>query len=118
MPPPKDQGESKKFGELPDAYSFVRDPSLDLDLKKALLSVVADEKRRGDEKAQKDREAPFTRRLEERKFWHNTPVVLALVGTMTIAANGIVSYFMASRSAHDALTLKELDARLALQILS
>jgi hypothetical protein len=98
--------------DIPSEFSFLRDPSLDLDLKKALLASMVEERRAVREEHNKGIETKFTRRLEERRFWHNTPLMLALVGTITIVANGLVSYLLAMRSTSDNVTIKELDERL------
>lgn len=86
---------------LPSEYDFLKDPTLDADAKKALLQGLLEEKKFA-------REAP----IERTRFWHNTPLVLALVGTITIAANGIVSYALASRTTSDTVTLEQLKSQL------
>lgn len=85
----------------PSEYDFLKDPAMDTDTKKLLLQGLLDEKKFA-------REAP----MEQKRFWHNTPLMLALVGTITIAANGLVTYVQASRAASDTVTLEQLKSQL------
>ena len=96
------------MNDISSEFSFLRDPDLDLDLKKALLASIVEERRALREEGHK----VAADKLEQRRFWHNTPVVLALVGTITIAANGLVSYLTAMRSTSDTVTISELNEKL------
>jgi hypothetical protein len=100
------------MAKLPKDFDFVTDPTLDPDLKKILLAGVIEERRHKRETALKARDAQSTQTLEQKRFWHNTPLILALVGTITVFANGLVSYVLAGRTTSDTLTTKQLDAQL------
>jgi hypothetical protein len=100
------------MAKLPKDFDFVTDPTLDPDLKKILLAGVIEERRHKRETALKARDAQSTQTLEQKRFWHNTPLMLALVGTITVFANGLVSYVLAGRTTSDTLTTKQLDAQL------
>src|SRR5262249_47736640 len=68
---------------------------------KALLAGLLGEKRHLQDQA-----------LEKKKLWHNTPLMLALVGTISVFANGLVAYVQAGRTISDTITLKQLEAQL------
>jgi hypothetical protein len=86
---------------LPSEYDFLKDPALDADMKKSLLQALLEEKKFV-------RDAP----IEQKRFWHSTPLMLALVGTITIAANGLVAYVQSSRITSDTVTLEQLKSQL------
>ena len=71
-----------------------------------------EDNRHGRERAEKAKELAAAQALERRRFWHNTPLMLALVGTITVFANGLVAYIQGMRAASDKVTLTELEAKL------
>src|SRR6516164_9471340 len=85
------------MAQLPKEFDFLTDPSLDPEIKKTLLAGLLEEKRHAREK---------------KKLWHNTPLMLALVGTISVLANGLVAYVQAGRTTSDTITLKQLEAQL------
>src|SRR6516164_1129183 len=97
---------------LPNEFDFLSDPSLDPEVKKTLLAGLLEEKRHARDNALKVMEAESSQALEKKKFWHNTPLMLALVGTISVFANGLVAYVQAGRTTSDTITLKQLEAQL------
>jgi hypothetical protein len=97
---------------LPSEFAFLKDPAVDTDVKKILLEGLLQEKAESRAATLKNRESEASQELEKKRFRHNTPLVLALVGTISVFANGIVTYVLASRTATDAITMKQLEARL------
>src|SRR3712207_8228778 len=48
---------------------------------------------------------PYTTLFRSKKnFWYNTPLMLALVGTISVFANGLVAYVQAARTTSDSIT--------------
>lgn len=75
-----------------DPYmSVIKDNDIDLELKKVLIDKIHDERR-----------YELSTKSENKRFWHNTPLVVSLVGVLTIASNTLASY-----------TLKNLDSGVA-----
>lgn len=99
------------MAELPGDLEFLKDSELDLDIKKALMDKVFEEKHLERER-EKDEAA---RQTEKRRFWHNTPLVIALTGTITIAANALSSAFLDRQGAQSKETLTRIEAALAEQ---
>jgi hypothetical protein len=97
---------------LPNEFDFLEDPSLDPEIKKTLLAGLLEEKRHARDNALKVMEAQSSQALEKKKLWHNTPLMLALVGTISVFANGLVAYVQAGRTTSDTITLKQLEAQL------
>jgi hypothetical protein len=97
---------------LPNEFDFLADPSLDPEVKKTLLAGLLEEKRHARDNALKVMEAQSSQALEKKKLWHNTPLMLALVGTISVFANGLVAYVQAGRTTSDTITLKQLEAQL------
>jgi hypothetical protein len=89
---------------LAPEFDFLKDTNLDAETKRALLQGLLDEKRFSREAAQKAKEVEDARAVEEKRlsreaeqkaketeeakalerkrYWHNTPLMLALVGTI------------------------------------
>lgn len=99
------------MAELPNDLEFLKDSSLDPDIKKALLDKVFEEKRFERERA-KDEE---TRHDEKNRFWHNTPLVVALTGAITIAANALSGAFLDREGTQNKASLTRIEAALAEQ---
>lgn len=99
-------------GSLPSLEHVLNDPSLDPDTRKILLQGIIEDNRARREAASKEIEAQATRALESKRFWHNTPLVLALVGTITIFANGAVSFFLAQLATSGTVTVEQLKGQL------
>jgi hypothetical protein len=97
---------------LPNEFNFLTEPSLDPEIKKILLAGLLEDKRHARDNDLKAKEAQASQALEQKKFWHNTPLMLALVGTISVFANGLVAYVQAVRTTSDTITLKELEAKL------
>lgn len=79
------------------------------ELREALLTKALDQRN-------KDKELELAGRqqkLEERNFWHNTPLVVALTGVIAVGANFVADYFRAEQDLSGLLTKSELDATLA-----
>ena len=76
-----------------DEFAFLKDDTLDADLKKVLIEKVFEERNQKREAGLKASESQATQSLEKKRFWHNTPLVVALVGTITIAANALSTFF-------------------------
>jgi hypothetical protein len=97
---------------LPEEFAFLGQPDLDVETKKLLLTGLLEEQRHKRDLKLKAEEAKASQDLERRKLWHNTPLMLALVGTISVFANGLVSYIQAARTASDTITLAQLTAQL------
>lgn len=97
---------------LGNEFEFVRDPGLDPEIKKALLEGLFEEKRSSRDAELKLAEVEKSRLLEQKRLWHNTPLMLALVGTVSVFANGLVAYIQGARTTSDTVTLKQLEAQL------
>jgi hypothetical protein len=69
--------------DLESELAFLRDKELDVELKKSMLDKIFQERKDARDLA-----------LERKKFWHNTPLVVALVGTITIGANLLSSFVL------------------------
>ena len=100
------------MAQLPKEFDFLTDPSLDPEIKKTLLAGLLEEKRHARDNDLKVMEAQASQALEKKKLWHNTPLMLALVGTISVLANGLVAYVQAGRTTSDTITLKQLEAQL------
>jgi hypothetical protein len=86
-----------------DGLEFLTDQNLDSQVKAMLLQGVLEDRR-------------FMRDAVERKrWWQNSPVVLAIVGIISVFASGCVAYIQAGRTASDTLTLTQLKAQLDTQ---
>ena len=96
------------MAELPSDLEFLKDPSLDTDIKKVLLDKVFEEKRLEHERA-KDEES---RKTERNRFWQNTPLVIALTGTITIAANALSGVFLDREVTKNKESIKQIEAKL------
>jgi len=93
-------------------FDFLKDPSLDPGIKKILLEGLFDEKRAKIDAELKATEAEESRVLENTKLRHNTPLILALVGTISVFANGLVTCFLAKGTLSNTVTLGQLKAQL------
>ena len=82
---------------------------LDIELRKFLLEKLFEERRVDREMALKVQDAAATRSLAKRQFFHNTPLVLALVGMITIGANGISAWWLNEQNSENTAALKLLD---------
>jgi hypothetical protein len=49
---------------------------------------------------------------EKKPLWRNTPLALALVGTISVFASGLVAYVQTGRTSCDAITMPQLQAEL------
>jgi hypothetical protein len=85
--------ELLKDGTLPDAQ------------KQFLLEKLFEERNQRREFALKQAQAQAADALGRKQFWHNTPLVVALVGTITIAANGISGWMLSSQNTENAAHL-------------
>src|SRR6516164_2766275 len=72
------------MAQLPKEFDFLTDPSLDPEIKKTLLAGLLEEKRHARDNDLKVMEAQASQALEKKKLWHNTPLMLALVGTISV----------------------------------
>jgi hypothetical protein len=98
--------------ELSKEFEFLANPNLDPEIKKILLAGLLEEKRHARDNDLKVKEAVASQVLEKKKLWHNTPLMLALVGTISVLANGLVAYVQAGRTTSDTITVKQLEAQL------
>ncbi|WP_332699402.1 hypothetical protein [Devosia sp.] len=81
------------------ALAFIKDEGIPIELKTMLLQdhlATQTARRERIETSEQRREEQRQKRLE---FWHNTPLVVALVGVITIAANGAVSWVQSDQTA-------------------
>jgi hypothetical protein len=85
-----------------DGLEFLTDDRFDNQVKASLLQGVLEQRR--------VREA-----AERKRWWHNSPLVLAIVGIVSVLASGAVAYIQANRAASSTITLKELDSKLNTQ---
>jgi hypothetical protein len=100
------------MAKLPEEFDFLADDNLDNESKRLLLAGLFEDRRYQREAAQKAEETKESLNFERKKFWHNTPLMLALVGTISVFANGLVAYVMAARTASDTVTLEQLKSQL------
>lgn len=82
--------------KIPEEFDFLADDSVDKDTKKILLEALLEDRRYERDAVQKAKETEESVAFEKTKFWHNTPLMLALVGTITVFANGLVAYVQAA----------------------
>src|SRR5215510_12990869 len=92
--------------ELP----FLKDENLDPELKKILLQKLLDERAQKVLLSTTQADKQEAADLERKKFWHNTPLVVALVGTITIFANGLVAFLQSQQAASNSIAIKELES--------
>jgi predicted negative regulator of RcsB-dependent stress response len=92
-----------------DEFPFLKDPELQPEYKKIFLEKFLEERARREQGADK-RAAD---QLERLKFWHNTPLVVALVGTITIFANAFVGYFQSKQTTANSITIKQVESLLS-----
>jgi hypothetical protein len=95
-----------------EGLDFLSDPALDPEIKKLLLAGVFEERRQKRDIAQRSEDSKTSQEIERKRFWHNTPLMLALVGTISVFASGLVAYVQAARTTSDTITLKELEGKL------
>ncbi|WP_162917200.1 DUF2272 domain-containing protein [Dongia deserti] len=84
-----------------EAMTVLKDADLDPELKKLLVEKLFDE-----------RNQRRTASLAQKQFWHNTPLVVALVGTITIAANAISGLVLSKDNAENTARLKQIESQL------
>lgn len=82
--------------KIPEEFDFLADDSVDKDTKKILLEALLENRRYERDAVQKANGTEESVAFEKTKFWHNTPLMLALVGTITVFANGLVAYVQAA----------------------
>jgi uncharacterized protein YlzI (FlbEa/FlbD family) len=99
--------------KFPKDLSFLKDQNLDGEYKKIILQKLLEERSQKRDHTLKTEENRATKDLENKKFWHNTPLVVTLVGTISIFANGAVAYFQSMRNTSNTITLKQVEAELA-----
>ncbi|SFO74232.1 hypothetical protein SAMN05216330_104451 [Bradyrhizobium sp. Ghvi] len=94
-------------------FSFLKDRDLEPEIKKILLENLLKEKAQKPLLNEELAERRATLRLEKLKFWHNTPLVVALVGLVTIGANAVVGYFQTRQAAANSIAIKQLEATIS-----
>jgi len=86
-----------------DGLEFLTDDRLDNQVKASLLQGVLEQRR-------------YMREAAERKrWWHNSPLVLAIVGIVSVLASGAIAYIQGNRTDSATLTLKEFESKLNTQ---
>ena len=91
------------MAKLPEEYDFLTDGNLDQEIKKILLTALLDQKRQAEN---------LQATGKKEGLWRNTPLALALVGTISVFASGLVSYVQTARTASDTVTMTQLQAQL------
>jgi len=87
----------QQMTEFRGEFDFLADDSVDKDTEKLLLGALLEVRRYERDAAQKIKEIDVSLAFKKKKFWHNTPLMLALVGTITVFANGLVAYVHAAQ---------------------
>ena len=79
-----------------DGLDFLKDEHLDNQIKALLLQGVLEDRR-------------FMRDATDRKrWWQNSPLVLAIVGIISVLVNGCIAYLQTGRTASDTLLLTQV----------
>lgn len=76
------------MADLPKRLAFVTDDSIPVELRSKLLELIINQSNN----IKDGQESKENRSNDNRRYWHNTPLVVALVGLITIAGNGLVTY--------------------------
>jgi hypothetical protein len=91
-----------------DEFPFLKDAELEPEFKKVLLEKSFEEKARRALLSEQGSEKRAADRLEWLKFWNNTPLVVALVGLITIFANAVVGYFQSKQATANSVTIEQV----------
>ncbi|WP_315718871.1 MULTISPECIES: hypothetical protein [unclassified Bradyrhizobium] len=106
----RDQGEA--LINWSEEFPFLKDPDLPPEYKRILLDKALEERAQLALLPEKRAERQTSDRIERLKFWHNTPLVVTLVGTITIMVNGLVGYFQSQQTTVNSIAIKQLESTL------
>ncbi|WP_027530812.1 hypothetical protein [Bradyrhizobium sp. WSM3983] len=96
------------MNNIADEFPFLKDPSVEPEFKKILLERQFEERARKELASQQAIDKRAADSLEKLKLRHNTPLVVALVGLITIGANSVVSYFQSKQATANSVTIEQV----------
>lgn len=82
-----------------DALAFIKDEGIPIELRTILLQDHLAEQAARRERRDSSEQRKLEQQQKRLEFWHNTPLVVALVGVITISANGAVSWLQSDQAA-------------------